>query len=220
MELELEKISVALLDAKQTHKAFKEELLYIKKFSIHAVFVLPYLVNRAKHLLSGTAINVASIADYPFGTGSFAKKAFEMGQLYSDGAREVYVSLIEEQVLSISQKNYQIFEQLSFGRSDFGVFLNVQKMSDSSRRNLSHQIVELDMKSIFIGDQLTVEEAMYQLIHFRSTKKKDFSIQVSVQSPTLLEIEMLFQAGASVVCLSNYRQLFPLISKTNGTPNE
>lgn len=215
MELELKRISVALLEAYATETEWEEEVRFLRTFPIRTIFVLPYQVARAKHLLSDTKIEVGSVVDFPLGAGTFAKKAFETTQVYREGAREVYFSLITEQLLQISKENYQIFEQLSFGQHKLGLSIDSSYLSEELKRTISNRFVELEVKTVFLGQRLTVEQAMYDLINFKAAKNQPLSIQVSVENPTLLEIEMLFQAGASSVSLSNYREILPLIMKNS-----
>lgn len=215
MELELEKISVMLLETHATEKEWNEEVHFLKTFPIQTLFVLPYQVARAKHLLSGTKIEVGSIVDFPLGAGTFAKKAFETTQVYREGAREVYIRLIPEQIRLISKENYQIFKQLSFGEYQLGLSIDSSNLAEKAKRIISKRLEELEVKTLFLGKCLTVEQAMNDLINFRAAKNQTLTVQVSMENPTLLEIGMLFQAGASSVVLSNYREIFPLIIKNS-----
>lgn len=215
MELELKKISVVLLEPHLTETEWKEEVLFLKTFPIRTLFVLPYQVARAKHLLFDTKIEVGSIVDFPLGAGTFAKKAFETTQVYREGAREVYISLITEQLLLISKKNYQFFEQLSFGRNKLGLSINSGHLSEKVKRTMSNRLLELEVKNLFLFFEGAGDQAMHDLIHFKSAKNQLLSVHVSVKKPSLLELELLFQAGASSVALSNYREILPLLMKSS-----
>ena len=215
MELEFKKISVALLESFPIEAEWKEELLFLKAFPIRTLFVFPYQIARAKHLLTDSEIEVGSIVDFPFGAGTFAKKAFEATQIYSDGAREVYISLMTEQLALISKENYQIFEQLSFGEQKLGLSIDSSYLSDEMKKILLNRMIELNVKSLLLGRKLTVKQAMYDLTKFKTAKNDSMFIHVNVEKPTLLEIEMLFQAGASSVVISNYREILPLLDKNS-----
>lgn len=84
MELAIHRLSVLLIDPTMTDQQFTEEVLFIKSFPFQSLFVLPYNIIRAKQLLAGSAIQIASFVDFPLGNGTVAKKSFETGQLYRE----------------------------------------------------------------------------------------------------------------------------------------
>lgn len=215
MELELQKLSIMLMDPLFTDQQLTAEILFLKEFPIRSIFVLPNNVVRAKQLLAGTMVQVGSFVDFPLGSGTLAKKAFETGQLYREGASDVFVTMAPEQLNSYGNQSYQALEQLSFGRNALGFFLDSSKLSDNQKRVVAVDIAELKVRAISLGIDLTMDQAIYDMSIFRTGRKKQMTFQVNVKAPTLLEIELLFQAGASHIGLSNGREILPLISKWN-----
>ncbi|WP_429950487.1 deoxyribose-phosphate aldolase [Enterococcus sp. AZ170] len=215
MELELQRLSIMLMDPSFTDRQFTDELLFLKEFPVRSIFVLPYNVARAKQLLTGTKIQIGSLVDFPLGGGTLAKKAFETGQLYREGASDVFVTMAPEQLERYGNESYQALEQLSFGRNALGFFLDSRQLTDGQKQVLAMDIAELNVSAISLGLNLTMEQAIYDMSIFRTGRKKQMTFQVNVKAPTLLEIELLFQAGASYIGISNGREILPLISKLN-----
>lgn len=215
MELELQRLSIMVMDQSLTDQQFTEEILFFKEFPVRSIFVLPYNVPRAKQLLTGTMIQVGSFVDFPLSGGTLAKKAFETGQLYRDGASDVFVTMVPEQLKSYENHSYQALEQLSFGRNALGFFLDSSHLTNDQKQGLTMKIAETSISAISLGVDLTMEQAIYDMSIFRTVRKKQMTFQVNVKAPTLLEIELLFQAGASYIGISNGREILPLISKWN-----
>lgn len=215
MELELQRLSIMLMDPELTDQQFTEEILFLKEFSVRSIFVLPYNVARAKQLLTGTTIQVGSFVDFPLGGGTLAKKAFETGQMYRDGAADVFVTMVPDQLEIYGNESYQALEQLSFGRNALGFFLDSSQLTDDQKQRLTMDLAELKINAISLGLNLTMEQAIYDMSIFRTGRRKEMTFQVNVKAPTLLEIELLFQAGASYIGISNGREILPLISKWN-----
>ena len=215
MEIELERLSIMLMDPTLTDQQFKEEILFLKEFPVRSIFVLPYAITRAKQLLVGTAIQVGSFVDFPLGGGTLAKKAFETGQMYRDGASDVFVTMAPEQLDLNGNLSYQALEQLSFGRNALGFFLDSSHLTDNQKQVLTTDIAQLNVSAISLGVNLTMEQAIYDMSIFRTGRKRRMTFQVNVKAPTLLEIELLFQAGASYIGINNGREILPLISKWN-----
>ncbi|MBO0474326.1 deoxyribose-phosphate aldolase [Enterococcus ureasiticus] len=215
MELELQRLSIMLMDPSFTDQQFTEEILFLKEFPVRSIFVLPYNVARAKQLLTGTTIQVGSFVDFPLGRGTLAKKAFETGQLYREGASDVFVTMAPEQLEIYGNQSYQALEQLSFGRNALGFFLDSSHLTDNQKQVLMMDLAELNVSAVSLGVNLTMEQAIYDMSIFRMGRKKRMTFQINVKAPTLLEIELLFQAGASYIGISNGREILPLISKWN-----
>ncbi|MGX7244436.1 deoxyribose-phosphate aldolase [Enterococcus quebecensis] len=215
MELRLQKLSVMLTDPAFTDQQFTEEILFLKEFPVGSIFVLPHNVARAKQLLNGTIIQVGSFVDFPLGRGTLAKKAFETGQLYRDGASDVFVTMPPEQLNSYGNQNYQALAPLAFGRNALGFFIDSSNLTDNQKQALIMDIAELNVSRISLGIDLTMEQAIYDMSIFRTARRKKINFQVNVKAPTLLEIELLFQAGASQIGIGNGREILPLISKWN-----
>lgn len=213
MEIELRRLSIMLIDPLLTDQQFTEEILFLKDFPVRSIIVLPYNVVRAKQLLTGTRIQIGSLVDFPLGGGTLAKKAFETGQLYRDGASDVFVTLAPEQLGIYSTESYQTLEQLSFSRNALGIFIDSNQLTDNQKQGLMMKISELNVSAISLGVDLTMEQAIYDMSIFRTGRRKQMTFQVNVKAPTLLEIELLFQAGASYIGISNGREIVPLISK-------
>ncbi|MBP2099410.1 beta/alpha barrel domain-containing protein [Enterococcus rivorum] len=215
MELELEKFSVMLLDPTLTDQMLKEELLFIKQFPIRAVFVLPYQVKRAKQLLADSQIQIGSFVDYPFGMGTVAKKAFETGQLYRDGATIVQTTFEPENMFIEKhvKQTYEALEPISFGVGRLGLVFNTREMLEAEKERLFKQMIRFSVKNVSLGMDLPIEAAIYDLGMFRSSGGGRAIIQINVKAPTLLDLELLFQAGADYIGISNPREVLPLIAK-------
>ncbi|GGC86975.1 deoxyribose-phosphate aldolase [Enterococcus wangshanyuanii] len=214
MELELEKLSIMLLDPTLTDQQLTDELLFLKDFSIHSIFVLPCNVARAKQLLTETRIRIGSFTDFPLGGGTLAKKAFETGKLYREGASEVFVAMTPDQLTFGGHQSYQTLAPLAFGHDGLGFFIDSSQLNEYQKQQLTIDLAKMEnIKFMSIGLDLSMKEALYDMSIFRSGAKNQRMFQVNVKAPTLLEMELLFQAGASRIGLSNGREILPLISK-------
>lgn len=215
MALEIEKFSVLLLDTTLTDQQLKEELLFIKDYSVHSVFVLPYQVARAKQLLADTNIRIGSYADYPLGMGTVGKKAFETGQLYEDGA-SIVQTVFEPKHMFIERhvkEVYEALEPISYGRGELGLVFDINQLPDEEKLKLCMRVSGFGVRHLSLGMNLSIEDAVYDLGIFRLSGKVKSVIQINVKAPTLLDLEMLFQAGASMIGINNPREVLPLIEK-------
>lgn len=213
MELAIHRLSVLLIDPTMTDQQFTEEVLFIKSFPIQSLFVLPYNIIRAKQLLAGSAIQIASFVDFPLGNGTVAKKSFETGQLYREGAANLFVSLSKRQIEEVHHETYQRLEQLSFGHHPMGLFLNTSQMHEKQKKDFASLLFGLNPTKLLLGNELTVEQALADMSIFSTAKRKHTKIQVNVKAPTLLELELLFQAGAAHIGISNGRKILSLTAE-------
>ncbi|MGC6768313.1 deoxyribose-phosphate aldolase [Enterococcus sp. LJL128] len=211
MGIDLNRISVILLDPAMTDQQLKEEVLFIREYKIKMIYVLPYHVRRTKQLLEGTEVHVGSIADYPLGVGTLAKQAFETGELYRDGATEVQITATLEN-LSISKQTYQMLAPLAFGKGELGFFIDIEEMTEEERGRIAIQIGRTNVKLISLGSNLSVETALFNLGMFRTMRDRYLEIQVNVDNPTLLEMEILLQTGATTIGVNNPREILPLFT--------
>ncbi|MBL1228095.1 deoxyribose-phosphate aldolase [Enterococcus sp. BWB1-3] len=212
MGIDLKQLSVLLLDSSMTDQQLKEDILFIREFGIKAVIVLPCQITRTKQLLEGTTIQVGSIADYPLGAGTLGKQAFETGEIYRNGAAEVYITATLEN-LPISKQTFQMLEPLSFGKGQLGFFIDIDEMPEEDRSRIAFQIGRVNVKEILLGTGISVEDALFHLGIFRTARERQLRVQVNVNSPTLLEIEILLQSGADVIGINNAREVLPLLKK-------
>lgn len=214
MELSLKRIAVILLNATMSDQELKEQLLFVKEYGVRMVIVLPMHVSRAKRLLEGTNIKIGSLIDYPFGMGTYAKQAFETGRLFQDGASDIFLTMPEEYLADAMYDGvYEQLLPLTFGRGDMGLFFKTYLMSEEERSYLAFRLTTEKAKKVILGMDLPIERAIYDMGLFRAIKGKQLQFFVSVKDPTLLELELLFQAGASVIGISNPLELLPLLSK-------
>ena len=212
MGIDMKKISVQLLHSAITDEQLKTEILSLREFGIKKVVVLPCHVARVKQLLMGTDIQIGSVVDYPLGSGTMAKQAFETGELYRTGANEVNITANLEN-FSITKQTYQMLAPLSFGKGDLGFFVDVERMSEEENGKLALQLGRANTRVVCLGTRLSVEKAIYYLTMYKMNKDRQVLFQVNVTDPTLLELEMLFQNGANVVGINNHKEILPLINQ-------
>lgn len=212
MGIDLKQLAVLLLNSSMTDQQLKEDILFIKEFGIKTVIVLPCQVTRTKQLLEGTTIQIGSIADYPLGAGTLGKQAFETSEIYRNGAAKVYITATLEN-LPISKQTFQMLEPLSFGKGQLGFFVDIDKMSEEDRSRIAFQIGRVRVREISLGTGMSVEDALFHLGIFRAARERQLRVQINVNSPTLLEMEILLQSGADVVGINNPRVILPLLKK-------
>lgn len=210
MELAIHKLSVLLIDPTMTDQQFTEEVLFLKSFSIHSLVVLPYNVSRAKQLLAGSAISIASFVDFPLGNGTVAKKSFEIGHLYREGATKLFVLLSKNQIEDKNHEAYRQLAQLSFGCHQLGLFLNTSQMSEHQKKEMALLLFGMNPGVLLLGNELTAEQALTDMSIFSTATHKQTEIQVNLNAPTLLELELLFQAGATHIGINNGREILSL----------
>lgn len=213
MGIDLNRISVMLLDPSMTDQQLKEEILFIRSYKVKMVIVLPCNVVRTKQLLEGTSIHVGSVADYPLGAGTLGKQAFETGELYKNGATEVHISATLEN-LAVIKQTYQMLAPLSFGKGSIGFFIDIAEMTEEERGKIAFQMGRVNVKVISLGYALSVEKALFYIGMFRAVKERPLHIQINVDSPTLLEMEILLQGGANTIGVNNPREILPLFDES------
>lgn len=210
MELAIHQLSALLIDKKMTEQQFTDEVLFLKEYPIYSILVLPYHVARAKQLVEGTTIKISSLIDFPLGNGTEAKKAFETAHLFHDGASELFATLSLSQLNVTNHQIYRALENLLLGYGELGLFLDLNQKTDQRKSELVSVLLGLNASTLLLGNELNVEQAIHGLSLFSTSKGLLTEIQVNMNKPTLLEIALLFQAGAARVGIVNGREILPL----------
>lgn len=79
----------ALLTPTSTDAELRTSCLGLREFPLATVCIQPHAVKLAVEELAGTSIDVCTVIGFPHGTPLPGVKAFETGQAFLDGAREV-----------------------------------------------------------------------------------------------------------------------------------
>lgn len=210
MKIKMDRLSALLMNPLLSNQQFTEEIIFLKEFNIHSVFVLPVNVERTKQLLRGTSIKVGTFIDYPLANGTMSKKIFEAVQVINQGASNVLITVTPHQLAMFDKEHFNAFRQLSFGASNIGFFIDIEQLDEPAKKEL---IMNLSAQRLdYLALEMDKNQALVDMNVVSVSRKENANIQIDLHDPTLLEIELLLKTGATTVAIKNFREILSLLS--------
>ncbi|MFV0557306.1 MAG: deoxyribose-phosphate aldolase [Enterococcus sp.] len=199
-----EKICLRVLDAAMTDWAFKDLLLALPEKNIKEIIVLPSYLRRAKQLLARTAIKIGAVVDYPLGAGTISKKAFEVGQLFQQGADFLEVTISEELLLHQTAELDQFqtnIHPLTLVWGEVRMHLVTDQMKELAKISCAQKINRLGWKTISLGQKLSIKQALHDSVIFEYDGGKNLAIQLNLDYLDFQELAELLQTKVQKIGL-------------------
>ena len=163
-----DKLSFRFLQAGLTDWLLKDTFTEFKTLGVQEVIVLPSDLRRAKQLTEGSEIQVGCAVDFPLAQGTIAKKAFEIGHSFMDGADflEVWLPaalLVEKERTADLAELMETSRSLALSGGEIRWAVNTSLMNELTKIQVAQRLKAWDWPSITLGQQLTVSDALHDV---------------------------------------------------------
>lgn len=193
------KTRMQLIDAAATDAAFVRQLLEQAEQAAE-IYVLPQRLRRARQLLEGQEVLVGSFVDYPLGAGTLAKKVFEAGSLFTEGADLLEVTLnptmIQTQNWSELRSLIETLTPLAFGRGTLRYSFAAQRLKELEKMNFAKALKHSSVTQIVIDCQ-TGAEAVHNASLFRLDGGSELELYLALPESEASDETAIMQAGAN-----------------------
>lgn len=201
-------LSFRFLQAGLTDWLLKDTITEFKALGVQEIIVLPSDLRRVKQLLAGSEIQVGCVVDFPLAQGTIAKKAFEIGRSFMDGADflEVWLPatlLAEEEQVADLEEFMETSRSLALSGGEIRWAINTAFMNELAKIQVAQHLKAWNWPSITLGQTLSVSEALHDVSIFALDGGSQLRIQVNVaatqedQQP----LAALLQSGAAKIGL-------------------
>lgn len=203
-------ISLRILDHEMTDWAFKDTLMDLPLAELKEVIVLPANLRRTKQLLAKYPVRVGTVVDYPLGAGTIAKKAYEVGNSFQNGADFLEMTLNLETLLhhpADLQEIQKTMGSLSLAWGEIRIRVSSEGLKELTKIEIAQRFKEMGWPHVVIegGDRL--ETAVHDATILEFDGGKQLTIQVVLQQTTAKDIQVLLASGADKVAVSDLTDL-------------
>lgn len=200
-----DKLSFRFLQAGLTDWLLKDTLADYKTLGVQEIVVLPSDLRRVKQLVQETDMQVGCVVDFPLAQGTIAKKAFEIGHSFMDGADflEVWLPaslLVDESRKADLEELMETSRSLALSGGEIRWAIHTEQMNELTKIQVAQQLKALDWPSVTLGQELGLTEALHDVSIFNLDGGSQLSIQVNtVIDNNQAAFEELLQAGVSKI---------------------
>lgn len=195
-------VQFRLLEAGMTDWDFKDQLLALRQSPLRELIVLPSYLRRARQLLEGSEIKVGAVIDYPLGTGTVAKKAFEVGKAFQEGADFVELTVCVDVLLhdDVLVKRLDVaLRPIALAWGDVRVRVNARKLKELTKVDLSDRFRKLGWQFLVLGKGDSIDTAKYDATLFSYDTSKQLKLQINLDACSELDIQELVMRGVKKV---------------------
>lgn len=195
-------VQFRLLDAGMTDWDFKDHLLALRKSALKELIVLPAYLRRARQLLAGSQIKVGAVIDYPLGNGTVAKKAFEVGKAFQEGADFVELTLCVDVLLhdDVLVKRIEVaLRPLALAWGDVRIRVEARKLKELTKVELSERVRKLGWQFLVLAKGNNIDTAKYDATLFSYDTSKQLKLQINLEACSDLDIQELVMRGVKKV---------------------
>jgi polyphosphate kinase len=200
-----DKLSFRFLQAGLTDWLLKDTLADYKTLGVQEIVVLPSDLRRVKQLVQETDMQIGCVVDFPLAQGTIAKKAFEIGHSFMDGADflEVWLPaslLVDESRKADLEELMETSRSLALSGGEIRWAIHTEQMNELTKIQVAQQLKALDWPSVTLGQELGLTEALHDVSIFNLDGGSQLSIQVNtVIDNNQAAFEELLQAGVSKI---------------------
>ncbi|KAF1292817.1 deoxyribose-phosphate aldolase [Candidatus Enterococcus leclercqii] len=174
---------------------------------LQEIVVLPANLRRVKQLLSGTGIRIGAVVDYPLGCGTVAKKAFEVGRSFQDGADFLELSISSDMLLhqpAMIRELDMTLSPLAIAWGEIRTRVDSRELPELTKINLAAEMKRLGWSWLVLGEGADLETAKHDATTFEYDGGKQLRLQVNLETATQNELQELVLRGVNRVGLSSF----------------
>ena len=182
--------------------------------NLSSVFVLPTWTADGVDILEGSTTNLGSVVGFPHGNSSPATKAAEAATIVADGATEVWMvmnisALKSGADLIVIDELQSVADACAPGGANFGVILECPLLTADEKRRGAKIAEEMDAQFVVTETGFapgTPERPFMEILDdvtLLVASLAEVDVLVYRHSPTLDEVQTLFDAGAGGIVTPN-----------------
>lgn len=206
-----EVVSLRLLDATMKDWEFKDLLVKLRKENqIREVVVLPNQLRRAKQLLAQTQIKIGTVVDYPLGSGTVAKKAFEAGRSFQEGADFLELSVTSFTLLEQPQLVQDLeaaLRGISLAWGEIRTRVAADQLTEIKKLALLPRMNELGWQWLVLEEGTSFADALHDAETFSFDGGDKLQLQVNLEEVTATDIQTLVKKGVSRIGITRFGEL-------------
>lgn len=202
-------ISYRILSPTMTDWDFKDLLLALPQQQVKEILVLPAYLRRAKQVLANSEIRVGTVIDYPLGVGTIAKKAFEVGQAFRDGADFLELTVCLDTVLHRNE-NGDLLNTVLGGLATWGeirVRVDFRGLKELTRVEIAEEVQRLGWRHLALAKGSDFESAKYDAALFSYDIANRLELEIQLATIQQEGLQELMIRGVKRVGLTDIGQL-------------
>lgn len=145
---------------------------------VSQITTLPSYLPRLK-MLTRQQIALRGLADYPLGQGTLAKQAFEVAQLFQQGAASVAI-VLPPQLLSADPAVFQTFQEtlvpLALAWGELLFLVSTKDLKELAKITAAQRLRELGIRRVILCGE-TAEDLLHDVSIFRLDGGADLVIE-------------------------------------------
>ncbi|MEQ2877729.1 deoxyribose-phosphate aldolase [Enterococcus asini] len=169
---------------------------------VQEVVVLPTNVRRAKQLLAPTAIKIGTVVDYPLGSGTVAKKAFEAGHAFQEGADFIELSVNSYTLLEQATLVAQLEDTLRGIAVTWGEIrtrVAAEQLTEIKKLAILPRMGELGWKCLVLDEGASVADALHDAETFSFDGGEKLQLQLNLTEASVTVLRDLVKNGVTRV---------------------
>lgn len=171
---------------------------------VQEVVVLPANLRRAKQLLAPTTIKIGAVIDYPLGSGTVAKKAFEAGQAFQEGADFIELSVNSYTLLEQADLVAQLEDTLRGIAVTWGEIrtrVAAEQLTEIKKLAILPRMRELGWKCLVLEEGNSAADALHDAETFSFDGGKHLQLQLNLEQASFSQLQSLLKTGVTRVGL-------------------
>lgn len=203
-------ISYRILSPAMTDWVFKDLLLSLPELQVKEIIVLPAFLRRAKQLLSNSDVRVGTVIDYPLGAGTIAKKAYEVGRAFQDGADFLELTVCLDTLLHKNQNGEllnTVLGGLATAWGEIRVRVNSRDLKELTKVEIAERIHQLGWRRLVLSKGDSLDSAKYDATLFSYDTEKNLELQINLETIDQEGLQELVIRGVKRVEVFDISQL-------------
>lgn len=204
-------VSLRILDPAMRDWELKDALTAARQQpGLQEIVVLPVHLRRAKQLLLGTDIRLGAVVDYPLGCGTVAKKAFEVGKSFQEGADFLELTVNGDALLQQPEMAAELERALVPLASAWGEIrtrLDSREITELTKIYLGRAMKEWGWPCLVLGQGTSIENALHDATTIAYEGGDKLKLQINLERITPEDLQELVNRGVARVGLTRFEDL-------------
>lgn len=206
-----ELVSLRLVASDMKDWELKDALTKLRQEKqVQEVVVLPANLRRAKQLLAPTKIKVGTVVDYPLGSGTVAKKAFEAGHAFQEGADFIELSVNSYTLLEQESVVTQLEDTLRGIAVTWGEIrtrVAADQLTEIKKLAIVPRMRELGWQCLVLDEGTSFADALHDAETFSFDGGENLQLQLNLTQASVSLLQDLLKNGVTRVGLETLAEL-------------
>lgn len=201
-------VSLRLLDPAMKDWELKDVLTAVRQQpGLQEIVVLPVHLRRTKQLLMGMDMRIGTVVDYPLGCGTVAKKAFEVGHGFQEGADFLELSINSDTLLNqpaLTEELDRALSPLSIAWGEIRTRVDSRDITELTKIYLGRTMKELGWPCLVLGQGTSIENALHDATTIAYEGGDHLKLQINLEKITPADLQELVNRGVTRVGLASF----------------